>query len=84
MMSDRIYIRVTKTGAETNREFIADRSKYGDLSYAETIDLIDQAMGYIRHGLVDEVLLKFAGRDFRLSYVEAIEFVMQATSSLRW
>jgi hypothetical protein len=83
-MTERIHIRVTKDGDMTNREFIADQYKWGDLSYADTICLIDQAMSYVRHGKVDETLLKFAGRDFRMSYVEALEFIMQATSSLRW
>lgn len=83
-MSERIYIRVTKSGDMTNREFIADQFKWGDISYADTVDLIDQAISYVRHGKVDEVILIFASRDFRMSYVEGLEFIIQAVSSLRW
>lgn len=83
-MTERIHIRVTRKGDEAVRKLIVDRYDWGDISFLETVDLIEQATESIKYGKGVETVLTFTRREIRLTFIEAIEFVMQATSSLRW
>jgi hypothetical protein len=82
-MSERVYIRVTMTKNTATRELIADQMKIADLTYVDVINAIVEVTEILRHGRGD-VVLRVADRAIEMSFVEALDFVMQATSSLRW
>lgn len=81
---DRVRIRVTKDGPLTNRALVTETFQIPDLSYADVCDLISQAFAYVRNGRTAEPCLKCQGEVVELSFVEALDFIAQATSSLRW
>ena len=82
-MSERVYIRVTMGKDTANRELICDQMKLADLSYQEVANAIIEVTSILRHGR-GEVSLRVADKVIDMSFVEALDFVMQATSSLRW
>ena len=82
-MSERVYIRVRMTKDIANRELICDQMKLADLTYQDVANAIIEVTSILRHGK-GEVSLRVAGTVVEMSFVEALDFVMQATSSLRW
>jgi hypothetical protein len=82
-MSGRVYIRVTMNKDTASRELIADQMKIADLSYQDVTNAIIEVTSILRHGRGD-VSLRVADKVIEMSFVEALDFVMQATSSLRW
>jgi hypothetical protein len=82
-MSERIYIRVTMNKDTASRELISDQMKIADLSYQDVANAIIEVTSILRHGRGD-VSLRVADKVIEMSFVEALDFVMQATSSLRW
>lgn len=82
-MSERVYIRVTMAKDSATRELICDQMKIADLSYIDVANAIIETTEILRHGK-GEVSLRVGGRVIDMSFVDALDFVMQATSSLRW
>jgi hypothetical protein len=82
-MSERVYIRVTMNKDTASRELIADQMKIADLSYQDVTNAIIEVTSILRHGRGD-VSLRVSDKVIEMSFVEALDFVMQATSSLRW
>jgi hypothetical protein len=82
-MSGRVYIRVTMNKDTASRELIADQMKIADLSYQDVTNAMIEVTSILRHGRGD-VSLRVADKVIEMSFVEALDFVMQATSSLRW
>lgn len=82
-MSERVYIRVTMAKDTATRELIADQMKVADLTYVDVTNAIVEVTQILRHGKGD-VSLRVADKVVEMSFVEALDFVMQATSSLRW
>lgn len=82
-MSERVYIRVTMKKDTATRELICDQMKVADLTYADVTNAIIEVTSILRHGK-GEVSLRVADKVIDMSFVEALDFVMQATSSLRW
>ena len=82
-MSDRVYIRVTMDKDTATRELICDQMKIADLTYQDVTNAIIEVTTILRHGR-GEVSLRVADKVIEMSFVEALDFVMQATSSLRW
>jgi hypothetical protein len=82
-MSERVYIRVTMNGNEAKRELIADQMKITDLDYRDIATAIIEVTKTLRHGKSD-VTVTIGDKVLEMSFVEALDFVMQATSSLRW
>lgn len=82
-MSERVFIRVTMTKDTATRELICDQIKIADLTYQDVANAIIEVTAILRHGRGD-VVLRVAGKAIEMSFVEALDFVMQATSSLRW
>lgn len=82
-MSERVYIRVTMAKDTATRELICDQMKLADLTYQDVANAIIEVTSILRHGR-GEVSLRVADKVIDMSFVEALDFVMQATSSLRW
>jgi len=82
-MSERVYIRVTMTKDTATRELIADQMKIADLTYQDVASAIIDVTKLLRHGKGD-ITVTVGQRPIEMSFVEALDFVMQATSSLRW
>jgi predicted DNA-binding ArsR family transcriptional regulator len=82
-MSERVYIRVTMNKDTASRELISDQIKIADLSYQDVTNAIIEVTSILRHGRGD-VSLRVSDKVIEMSFVEALDFVMQATSSLRW
>jgi hypothetical protein len=82
-MTERVYIRVTMTKDTATRELICDQMKLADLTYQDVANAIIEVTSILRHGK-GEVSLRVADKVIEMSFVEALDFVMQATSSLRW
>ena len=82
-MSERVYIRVTMNKDTASRELICDQMKISDLTYQDVANAIIEVTETLRHGRGD-VVLRVADKVVDMSFVEALDFVMQATSSLRW
>lgn len=82
-MSERVYIRVTMTKDTATRELVCDQMKVADLTYTDVTNAIIEVTSILRHGRGD-VSLRVADKVIEMSFLEALDFVMQATSSLRW
>ena len=82
-MSERVYIRVTMNKDTASRELICDQMKIADLTYVDVTNAIVEVTKLLRHGK-GEVSLHVADKVIPLTFIEALDFVMQATSSLRW
>jgi hypothetical protein len=82
-MSGRIYIRVTMNKDTASRELIADQMKIADLSYQDVTNAIIEVTSILRHGR-GNVSLRVADKVIEMSFADALNFVMQAASSLRW
>jgi hypothetical protein len=57
--------------------------KIADLSYQDVTNAIIEVTSILRHGRGD-VSLRVADKVIEMSFADALNFVMQATSSLRW
>lgn len=82
-MSERVYIRVTMTKDTATRELICDKMKIADLTYVDVTNAVVEVTEILRHGKGD-VSLRVADKVIEMSFVEALDFVMQAVSSLRF
>jgi hypothetical protein len=82
-MSERVYVRITMRGSDASRELICDQMKVADLTYQDVTNAIIDVTKLLRHGKGD-ITATVGGRALEMSFVEALDFVMQATSSLRW
>ena len=82
-MSDRVYVRVTMDGQTAKRELIADQMKIADVTYQDVATSVIEVTKILRHGK-GEVVMNIGPRTVEMSFVDALDYVMQATSSLRW
>jgi len=82
-MSERVYIRVNMRGNEASRDLICDQMKIADLTYQDVANAIIEVTKLLRHGKSD-ITVTVGQRPIEMTFVEALDFVMQATSSLRW
>ena len=82
-MTDRIRIRVQMDGKESKRELMCDQMKVADMSFADVVDVIIAVTKGL-HKSQGDVSFSVGSMAFNLSFIEAIVFSMQATSSLRF
>ena len=83
-MSDRVYIRVQMAGKNITRELISDNQKISDLTYQDVTNAIIEVTQALRHGRAGQVTLRISGTAIEMGFVDAIEFVMQGASTLRY
>lgn len=83
-MSDRVYIRVQMAGKNVTRELMCDNQKMSDLTYQDVTNAIIEVTQILRHGRDGQITLRVSGTAIEMSFVDALEFVMQAASTLRY
>lgn len=80
----RVYVRVDMNGKEPVRELMIEGEKQAEMSYLETVDMISDLTDLLRAGPVPVHLAISATNCVEMSFVEALDFIMQAGSSLRY
>ena len=83
-MSDRVYIGVQMAGKDVARQLICDQVKISDLTYQDVANAIIEVTKILRHGRDGQITLRVTGSAIEMSFIEALEFVMQAASTLRY
>lgn len=75
----RVYLRSDVNGFD----LIVDRQYHSSLGWVDVCSTIIELTKLLRHGRGD-VTLSIDGKPIEFSFIDAVEFVMQASSSLRW
>lgn len=82
-MSDRIHVRVTMNGKAAIRELIVGHRKLADLTYHELATAIRDAAERLRRGK-SRIVLPIGEHAIEMTFAEALAFISQASSALRW
>lgn len=83
-MNDRVRISVTMDGPCVRRALVVDGEEVAEVAASDVCDMIVQVTTPIRCGKGAECGVKVAGRWVPMSFMEALDFVSQASSSLRF
>jgi len=75
----RVYVR----SGDGLFDVMVDKQIAAQVGWVDLCNAIIEVTSILRHGR-GEVSLRVADKVIDMSFVEALDFVMQATSSLRW